>query len=117
MPETNMDAQEVINDFLDRMITDKGEALSPEERLARRKELKDRLDGMVDEEMIAAVPDDKIIELDAKMQEGMTSAQVEAFLLESGADFEQAAIAALDRLRNEYLGIDTMTTNLEGEGK
>lgn len=117
MPETNVSAQEVIDDFLDKLITDRGESLTPEERVVRRKELKERLDGMVDEEMIAAVPDDKIIELDAKMQEGMTSAQVEAFLLDSGADFEQAAIAALDRLRNEYLGIDMMTTNLDGGGR
>lgn len=119
MPETNVSAQEAIDDFLDRMIEDKGEVLTPEERLMRRKELKERLDGMVDEEMIAAVPDDKIIELDERMREGMTAEQVEAFLLEAGADFDQAAIAALDRLRDEYLGLNgtTTMTNLEGEEK
>lgn len=119
MPE-KYTSEEVLSLCLDKMITDKKEnaGLDPAQRAQLKKELRERLDDMVNEAMIAAIPDDKIIELDERMKEGMTDKQIEDFLMNSGADFEGAAVQAVAALRKEYLGEETTTaTTNSGEEK
>lgn len=106
MPDKNESKQETVEEFLDAMVTDKyGTEISPAERLEERLNLRERLDDLVNEEMIVALSDREIIELDRRMSEGISDEELEDFLANSGADFTSAAIAAFDRLRDEYLGL------------
>lgn len=104
MPGYKFNAQRTISSFLDQMIAARGENLNKTERLALRQKLSLELDQKIDQAIVAALPEDKLLELNRRMDAGMSDDDVEKFFDETGIDFGKVALEAATQFRRDYLG-------------
>ncbi len=104
MPETNLSDEKVLEIFVDNMITDKGVQVDAAQREALRQQLVTELNGTISQAIVMALPDEKAIELDQKIDAGMPDDEVESFFMNSGIDFEAVTGAAMKHFRMAYLG-------------
>lgn len=103
MPEDKNNAEGVLSSFLDQMIAAKGENLGKNERLSLREELKAQLDEKINEAVIAALPDDKLTELDGLMDKEASDDEIEKFFDEVGINFDKVALQAALQFQKDYL--------------
>ena len=105
MPNIKITQDQVIAVYLERMLKDKGEwAEDAQEQKRQIERLRQKLDERVEREMIRALSDDQLDELDRRLDDGMTDDEMEEFLENTGVDFGAAARKAMVEFRAEYLG-------------
>ena len=105
MPNIKITQDQVIAVYLERMLKDKGEwAEDAQEQKRQIERLRQKLDERVEREMIRALSDDQLDELDRRLDDGMTDDEMEEFLENTGVDFGAAARKAMIEFRAEYLG-------------
>lgn len=103
MPENKINADGVISSFLDQIIAAKGEKLSKNERLSLRQELFAELDDKIDAAMIAALPDDKLLELNQKIDGDASEEDLDKFFADAGVDFNKVALQVALQFREDQL--------------
>lgn len=118
MPEESANRDDVLMTYVDKMIAMKGDKLSADEEGRLREELFEKLNDQVDEEMIVALSDETVLELDRRMREGIDEKGIEELLENSGADFERATKRAMEKIAVEYFGgFTTMTNSVTNDAK
>ncbi len=105
MSDKNLTEDEVLSNFITKMVDDKGEAgLTPEERGALETRLKHELDRYVEVSLIAALPDEKLLVLEKWLDLGMTDEEKDFFFEEAGINESHVIETALMNFRANYLG-------------
>ena len=96
---------EMMDIFVEKMITDKGFGDLPEETKAKfRTEIKDNLITRINEAIVAALPDEKLAELDELFETGEATAEKINDLIEkSGIDMSEPIQRTMLDFREAYL--------------
>lgn len=106
MPESTPNQDQILSAFVIKMMQDKGiTGMSEEERSRLRMSLQDKLEEQIERALIEMLSDEQLIELDKKLDEGVTDEEVEAFFLESGADANQAMTDTMKAFREAFLSL------------
>lgn len=105
MPKIKITQEQVIAAFLERLLKEKGEWAADTETQKRQVEqLRRKLDDRVELEMMRALSDDQLDELERRLDDGMDDDELELFLEGTGVNFAAATRRALIGFRAEYLG-------------
>lgn len=115
MPEFQISNNKLLSLFVDRLMADKGAgALGLDEQRALKTKLMRKLDRDIQEAMLDALPDERLEELDRRLDEGMTDEELELFFEYNSPEVEMKLIITrtLERFREDYL-----TTGAEGEAE
>lgn len=105
MPKIKITQEQVIATFLERLLKDNGEWAADTETQKRQVEqLRRKLDDRVELEMMRALSDDQLDELERRLDDGMNDDELEQFLENTRVDFAAATWKALIGFRAEYLG-------------
>lgn len=106
MPETTPSQEQILSAFVLKMMQDKGvTGLSDDERNRLRMNLQDKLEEQIERALVEMLSDEQLIELDKRLDEGMTDEEVEAFFLEAGVDAEQAMADAMKAFREAFMNL------------
>ncbi|MBR5027457.1 hypothetical protein IKX64_02650 [Candidatus Saccharibacteria bacterium] len=103
----NMSTEEVRDVFIESMVLEK---LSDEEEVddevfeELKKDLNDRLDGKINEKLLAVLPEDKVGELDSIIEGGADPEKIRSMLAENNVSVDDVVTGAMKELREEYLG-------------
>jgi hypothetical protein len=106
MPEI-ITYQDSIDQLIDQIIAEKNyRNLDSEVKAGLHKELKSRLLDQIDQAIVAAMPDNKIDELNDLLDRNPTASEldVKEILNSSGVDAQAIAIQTMLRFRDLYLG-------------
>lgn len=90
----------VLDAVVNKMAADKGVNISEEERERLTKELEER----IDQAMVMALPDAKLVELDRILEGEVDDAAVEKLFAEAGVDFGAVIETEIEKFRGEFLG-------------
>lgn len=104
MPKINFSEEQVLENFVRQMVTDKG--LLEEDRNQNGKiqhELLGALDAAIEKAMIAALPDAKLMELNQLLDAGADDAQIETVFAGAGVNYEVVAGRTMAAFREAYL--------------
>ena len=83
--------EQVIATFLERLLKEKGEwAVDTETQKRQVERLRRKLDDRVELEMMRALSDDQLDELERRLDDGMDDDELELFLEGTGVDFAAA---------------------------
>ncbi len=105
MPEVKPTKDGLLTAYVNKMMKDKG--LEGEMYDQLRRQLKEKLEEQVEEAMVRMLPDEKLVELDTKLDAGMTDEELEGFFEGAGVNMEAAAEQAMVAFRNAF-----MTSNI-----
>lgn len=104
MPEIKPTQTRIINTFVDKMMVDKDlGAMSTEEREALRKNLRQKAEEQIEQAMLAALPDKKLLELEQLVDAGASDDVLDNFFANCGVDFTKAAEQAMVEFRKAFL--------------
>ena len=78
--------------------------ITPEVRQQLLQDLKGRLLDQINRALIAALPEDKITELDNMLDNGADEVAMQKFIVDSGVNVGQITVGAMVAFRNLYLG-------------
>lgn len=97
---------EQIHEFMNQLLTDKGiTEIDEDVRQSLIEDMTTMLLDQIDQNAIAALPDDKAEELDQKLQSGeIKDEQVADFMTEAGVDLQQISLTTMIQFRELYLG-------------
>ena len=105
MPKIRITQEQVIATFLERLLKEKGEWAADTETQKRQVEqLRRKLDDRVELEMMRALSDDQLDELERRLDDGMDDDELELFLEGTGVDYAAETRRALNGFLAEYLG-------------
>lgn len=104
MPENKINPDMVLSRFLDEIVAVKGAGLSKVERLSLRQDLRTQMDEKVDAAIIAALPEDKLLELNNLVEREASEDEIEDFFAKVGVDFEKVALSAVLQFRKDQIG-------------
>lgn len=103
MPENKLDDEKVLRMFVDRLIADKGgDTLDVKQKGILQKELLEELDERIQQAMIRALPDAKLMELEKLLDEDAPDEIIEGLFKGAGMDFDPAIRKAMDEFRTDY---------------
>lgn len=103
MPENKLNDEKVLRMFVDRLIADKGgDTLDAKQKEILQKELFEELDERIQQAMIRALTDAKLVELEKLLDEDAPDEEIESFFKGAGVDFDPAIRKALDEFRTDY---------------
>lgn len=103
MPENKLDDEKVLRMFVDRLIADKGgDTLDVKQKEILQKELLEELDERIQQAMIRALPDAKLMELEKLLDEDAPDEAIEGLFKGAGMDFDPAIRKAMDEFRTDY---------------
>lgn len=104
MPKIKVNPDLALEAYAAEMLQAKGVTRDDEQRWsALIEELCGQLNEVMDRAIIEAVPEEKYAELDALLDRDASDEEIERFFDNAGVDFEQAAQAALEQYRTDYL--------------
>lgn len=93
-----------LESFIERLLEEKGlQNMEPAVLDEMKADLMDRVSDRLNAEMIAALPQEKIAELD-ELMEGGNAAEVRSFLKTNVPDFDNVLARTLMAFRATYLG-------------
>ena len=97
---------EQIHEFMNQLLTDKGiTGIEDDVRQRLIEDMTTMLLDQIDQNAIAALPDDKADELNAKLESGeLKDEQVADFMAEAGVDLQQISLTTMIQFRELYLG-------------
>lgn len=103
MPENKLNDEKVLAMFVDRLIADKGgDTLDAKQKETLQRELLEELDERIQQAMIRALPDAKLMELEKLLDEDALDEEIEGFFKGADADFDPAIRKAMDEFRTDY---------------
>ena len=103
MPENKLNDEKVLQMFVDRLIADKGgDTLDAKQKETLQKELLEELDERIQQAMIRALPDAKLMELEGLLDANVSDEKIESFFKEAGVEFDPAIRKAMDEFRTDY---------------
>lgn len=103
MPENKLDDEKVLRMFVDRLIADKGgDTLDVKQKEILQKELLEELGERIQQAMIRALPDAKLMELEKLLDEDAPDEAIEGLFKGAGMDFDPAIRKAMDEFRTDY---------------
>ena len=106
MPESTPSQEQILSAFVIKMMQDKGiTGLSDEERDRLRMNLQDKLEEQIERALIEMLSDEELIELDKKLNEGVTDEEIEAFFLGTGADADKIITDTMEAFRVAFLDL------------
>ena len=99
---------EGVDQFIEQMLIDKGLGdLDADVKEDLKEEMKTKLLEEIDKEALRRLPEDKAEELEAKLDDPeWTNEKMAEFMQEAGVDLTQAAVDAMLRFRDFYLGVE-----------
>lgn len=111
MPEVKPTDTEMLMAFVDKMLTDKGFVLSADEKQKLRAVVFSGLEASIEQAIIRALPDEKLLELDA-ITEGteMSDEQIQAVFEGAGVDFEPVVVRTMNDYKARFLAMDEAQT-------
>jgi len=98
MPENKPTKAKIINVFVDKMMADKGV-----EDEALREQLKVKLEEQIEQAMIRALSDEKLVELDVMLDNGVSDEELEVFFDGAGVNYEQVVEQTMAAFRKAFL--------------
>ena len=101
MPEKTQ--ENTVDVFVESLIAEKG-LTNAANREQIKTELQERVIERTEEAMLKTLPDEKLIELERKLDEGMSDDDLEKFFLNAGVDYNPAVEQAMMKLKAELLG-------------
>ncbi len=102
--DTDISDDKIMRSYIDDMITQKSvSGINSDQRARLRQKLIELFDERMQQEMITALPDEKLVELEDKLDNELSDDDLEKFFDESGLDFGEVAKRALERFRDEYI--------------
>ena len=95
-----------LDQFIDQLIKDKNYPAMDEDVLDQMKaDLAQRLVDQIDRAAFEALPEDKAIELNEKMDDPeFSQSQLQQFMVNSGVDLQQVTLNTMFAFRRLYLG-------------
>lgn len=103
MPENKPTSQptkaKVINAFVNKMMADKGT-----DDVALKEQLEMKLEEQIEQAMIRALPDEKLVELEGMLDREASDDEIEAFFDGAGVNFEEVAQQTMAAFRAAFLG-------------
>lgn len=95
-----------VDEFIDQVLKEKDLSTVPEEvRAELKQDLKQRLLDQIDRAALAALPEDKAVELSEKLDdENFTNEDAMVFMQNSGVDLQTVALETMVRFKDLYLG-------------
>ncbi len=116
MPESKPNQEEILSAFVIKMMQDKGLAGMPdEERNRLRMNLQEKLQEQIERALVEMLSDEQLLELDRRLDEGITDEEIETFFLTSGADTDKVMTDAMKAFREAFL--DMPIEQITGEVK
>lgn len=104
MPEDKPVQTKVIEEFVDKMIADKGLGVVSTEKIgALRENLCAKLEEQVEQAMLRALSDEQLVELEKLVDSGASDEELDEFFDNSGVDFTKAAEQAMSEFRKAFL--------------
>ncbi len=103
----------ILDAMIDKMIAEKGENISEEER----ERLKDQLGERLETAMVMALPDAKMMQLDRMLDGEVDDAAMDKFFAEAGVDFSPVIEAEAEKFRQEFLNGELMAANVNEGGQ
>lgn len=106
MSEFYISRNKLLSLFIDQLMAHKGVGnLNLDEQRQLKAKLEQRLDYSIQEAMIDALSDEKLAELDKRLDEGMTDEELELFFEYNSPEVEMKSVLAevLENFREEYL--------------
>lgn len=98
-------AQQPIEQYIEKLIDAKGYPdLNPEVRVELRSDLMNRLDDFIAARSIAALSDEKVIVFEKMLKEEKPEEEVQTFLMDNIADYQQFITNVLMEFQGVYLG-------------
>lgn len=121
MPENKLNDEKVLRMFVDRLIADKGgDTLDAKQKETLQNELFEELDERIQQAMIRALPDAKLMELEGLLDADAPDEKIESFFKDAGVEFDPAIRKAMDEFRTDYfkdkIKVSVKTSVLETKG-
>ncbi len=103
MPETKLNDEKVLRMFVDRLIAEKGgESLEAKQKETLQGELLEELDERIQQAMVRALPDAKLMELEKLLDAEAPDEEIESFFSGAGVDFNPALKKVMSDFQNDY---------------
>lgn len=111
MPEENQNQPNPIEAVIERIAVLQGvEAMPPESQAQLRAQIRKVVEDRVEDVMLNALSDEKLAELNQRLDGEMSDGELEAFFLNAGVDYKPLLEQALGDLEAAFRG------NRGGEG-
>ncbi len=105
MPKINFKETQVLEELANEMLAQKGLLEQDREQHGKlRHELVQKLNEVIEQSVIKALPDKELLKLDSLLDADAPDDEIEALFDEAGVDFGKAANDGLMKFRAEYLG-------------
>lgn len=101
MPEVKPTKDGLLTAYVNKMMKEKG--LEGEQYEQLRRQLKEKLEEQVEEAMIRMLSDEQLLELDARLDEGMSDEELEGFFEGAGVNLEAAAEQAMVSFKSAFM--------------
>lgn len=107
MPENKLNDEKVLQMFVDRLIADKGgDTLDAKQKETLQGELMSELDERMQQAMIRALPDAKLMELEKMLDADASDEEIESFFAnaskDAGVDFDPEIRKVFEAFRTDY---------------
>ena len=107
MPENKLNDEKVLQMFVDRLIADKGgDTLDAKQKETLQGELMAELDERIQQAMIRALPDAKLMELEKMLDADASDEEIESFFAnaskDAGVDFDPEIRKVFEAFRTDY---------------
>lgn len=107
MPENKLNDEKVLQMFVDRLIADKGgDTLDAKQKETLQGELMAELDERMQQAMIRALPDAKLMELEKMLDADASDEEIESFFAnaskDAGVDFDPEIRKVFETFRTDY---------------
>jgi len=107
MPENKLNDEKVLQMFVDRLIADKGgDTLDAKQKETLQGELMAELDERMQQAMIRALPDAKLMELEKMLDADASDEEIESFFAnaskDAGVDFDPEIRKVFEAFRTDY---------------
>lgn len=100
-----MDHATMVSEYVDRLLEEKGLAHVDEKVLAEmREDLQERVSERINAEMLAALPEGKVDELNQLLDGNQSNEAVREFFMANVPDVQSVLTSALVNFRSAYLG-------------
>lgn len=101
--------EQMLLSFISKMMADKGLKLSAVQEQQLKARLYDKLNEQIQQSLVRALPNDKLVLLDKLLDDDLPSEVIEKFFEESGVDMQAAVARAMEDFRQAFLkeGQDT----------
>lgn len=105
MPEENQNQSNPIEAMIERIAVLQGvETMPPENQVQLRAQIRKVVEDRVEDVMLNALSDEKLVELNQRLDEEMSDEELEQFFMNAGVDYKPLLEQALSDLETAFRG-------------